>query len=162
MQEEKTYTVFTHGYPNTKVQIRKGIYNPESCLYKKVIVCKPSLINDKAKDIYAKTLQLYSNTQINVGNVVMHSDGSRNHIGVVIDIQNNNALVVFCTSNNMWNKRARKATKEELNLFLLKRKTYLAPVIRPISELHNMKYSFPTFRIEQLIKEFGNYEGNLK
>jgi len=159
----KTYTVFVTGILNPTLNIRKGEYEPtdSSLVSVKVIQAKPSEIAKIAEDMFANGFDNgetpKGSSNVKIGDVVTHSDGGEvNHRGVIIGIKDEIALLVVCTTNPFWNKKARQATEDELRLFGFAARTYIAPITRSIRELYGMGYSFPRYRIDELSNEFGD------
>jgi len=158
---EKTYTVYATGFPKPSLFIRKGEYSPDKYIFIRTVTCEPSKINKIAEGIFYEEMRAFKKdptpaTHIEIGDVVTHSDGKgKAHRGVVLDIEGNRALLVFCTTNKDWNKKARIATEEERKLFCFKSKTYIAPVVKDLRDLYKIGYSFPQYRIEEFIEEFG-------
>lgn len=156
---EKEYTIYATGFPKSALFIRKGTYIPEKYIFVKNIKCKSSEINKIAEDIFNKEIESIietslKNSDINVGDVVSHSDGNIVHRGVVLQIKDDKAFLVFCTTNKDWNKRSRITTKEETDLFHFKSKTYIAPVTKDLRELYKIGYTFPNYRVKEFINEF--------
>lgn len=98
--------------------------------------------------------------ELKQGSVAIHIDG-QTHMAFILKIKDNGTtLALFFTRNKeAWNKRARKATKDELAMagFCGKKtsSTYLAPVIRDCSEFasHN-GITLPEHKTIELLKEF--------
>ncbi|HUU87040.1 MAG TPA: hypothetical protein VMX17_04715 [Candidatus Glassbacteria bacterium] len=99
-----------------------------------------------------------------VGDIVHHCDGGRTHSGVIIGIRYTAAMLVVCTTNPIWGRRA--ATKDELAFFAFKsraqQKTLLSPAVRPYNELHKTDATFPIHRCEKLYKEMYGIKGDDK
>lgn len=89
------------------------------------------------------------------GDVVMHYDGS-SHIGILLKEKRPGFwLTIFFTSNSSWGIRL--ATKEEVALagFYGGKRTYIALAgIKPDTEFSKLGYSFPKYRVMDMIKEF--------
>ena len=96
--------------------------------------------------------------KIKVGSVVCHTDGDRNHCGVIVGITSMKKVeVVFCTTNPLWNPYSRELSADEQKLFGFPdrgKTTYFAPVIRSIDEVYYLGYDFPLYRTEDLAAEF--------
>ena len=98
-------------------------------------------------------------TDLQPGDVIVHSDGEGHHLGVYLGQVETKGCVLFCTSSNEWNPKARKVTRDELILLgkpdgAISRGTYFAPVMRPLRDLFRKGYSFPEHRVIDLMKEF--------
>lgn len=92
------------------------------------------------------------------GSVAHFSDGERVHTGLILDTFNEEAWVLFLTSNDTWSYQARKLTDEELSFFGFPKKekqTFFAPVVRPILDATPGDILFPEHRVKELELEFG-------
>lgn len=80
------------------------------------------------------------------------------HTGLILEILEDDAWVLFLTSNDTWSKKVRKLSNEELSLFGFPKKekfTYFAPVVRPAHDATADGRTFPEYRIRALEQEFG-------
>ena len=95
--------------------------------------------------------------ELGSGSVVTHEDNKGHHFAIVLNIDGNDADLLFLSSKE-FGRKYRAATKEELALagFAYSRKTYLCLVNRPITELYPRNLDFPKHRVQDLIKEFIN------
>ncbi len=95
---------------------------------------------------------------VEAGNVAHFSDGQKTHFAIVLNVSEDkkDAWSLFLTSNPIWNRRSRRASPDELALcgFNATKETFLAPVIRPVSDAHSHGISFPLDRLEALKSEF--------
>ncbi len=95
---------------------------------------------------------------VEAGAVAHFSDGQKTHWAIVLNLSDDTkeAWSLFLTSNPLWNRRSRKASSDELAMcgFNATKETFLAPVIRPVSDAKSHGIYFPPDRVEEFKKEF--------
>jgi len=93
------------------------------------------------------------------GTVAYFSDGQKAHSGIILSLSQDkrDAWTLFLTSNPLWNRKARQATKDEIALcgFPQSRETFLAPVVRPVLDASASDVKYPDARVADLKSEFG-------
>src|SRR5271157_2132350 len=96
---------------------------------------------------------------IEPGTVAFFSDGQKSHSGIVLSLSQagRDAWTLFLTSNSLWNRKARLATKDEVALcgFPQSKETFLAPVVRPVMDASASDIKYSDARVEELKIEFG-------
>jgi hypothetical protein len=92
------------------------------------------------------------------GDIVIHADHHGQHTGILLEHGELSSGLLFVTSNPLWHSKSRQLTKDELSLlgYSIKRKpSYFAPVVRSTRYIMTTGREFPSYRVEQLKKEFG-------
>lgn len=92
------------------------------------------------------------------GRVFHHSDGGRVHSGICVGTLSGDLMLLFMTTNVEWNPFCRRITRDEHAMTGFpsknKRMTYLAPVIRPDTEVTWTEVTIPEHRSAALRAEF--------
>lgn len=91
------------------------------------------------------------------GLVGIYQDNYGGHHALLISVKENDARMLFLTSNDLWNSKCRLITKEER--VLLGRpnwghENYFAPVTRPKEFFQPLGFEFPKHRVRELHREF--------
>ncbi len=99
----------------------------------------------------------FSTEEIVVGSIAIHQDESKNHIALVLDMDDQYTLALFFSSV-AYGIRSREATTDELALagFAYTKQTFLCLVHRLTNEFyHHQGLTFPDYRVQDLRREFG-------
>jgi hypothetical protein len=112
-----------------------------------------AFVSAKAAELLAKHSAL---PVLGVGSICTHNDGQGTHPALILSVSNKNAQALFLTSRPGWNQHARCATAAETSMFMGRgtKRSYLAPVTRPLSEFfcHMGLLQYPDVR--KYIAEF--------
>ncbi len=92
---------------------------------------------------------------LNPGDVVYLIDGGF-HTALILRVDVYKSYLLMITSNDLWNKKSRKITKDEFNLLGIpqRKQSYFAPVLRSNNDLSKSGVKYPEYRIKELIEEF--------
>ena len=95
-------------------------------------------------------------SMIKAGSICTHNDGQRHHMTAIVDVVGNMAYALFLTSLKNWNYYARKATSIESAVLGQRgpRESFLAPVVRPITEFYRHVGILPEDQTEVFKREF--------
>jgi len=95
-------------------------------------------------------------SMIKAGSICTHNDGQRHHMAAIVDVVGNMAYALFLTSLKNWNYYARKATSIESAVLGQRgpRESFLAPVVRPITEFYRHVGILPEDQTEVFKREF--------
>lgn len=91
-----------------------------------------------------------------VGSVVVHRDESKEHVALILDLNDQYAMALFFSSVG-YGLDYREATLEELALagYVYTKQTFLCLVHRPSNEFYpHQGLEFPAHRVQALRKEF--------
>jgi len=116
-----------------------------------------SLVDEKevplVSDITPPVIPL---SMIKVGSICTHNDGVGHHMAAIVDVVGNMAYALFLTSLKNWNYYARKATPIEATVMGQRgsRESFLAPVVRPITEFYRHVGILPEDQTEVFKREF--------
>lgn len=89
------------------------------------------------------------------GRIGFHSDGAV-HSVICLGVKDEVASLLFVTSSPNWNPFSRPITREEVGFlgYTWNDHTYLAPVFRDVREVSWAPRFIPSYRLEELRKEF--------
>ena len=94
--------------------------------------------------------------EVLVGNVVVHRDAAKEHVALILDLNDQYAMALFFSSVG-YGIGYREATREELALagYVYTKQTLLCLVHRPSHEFHpHQGLEFPAHRVQALRREF--------
>ena len=97
--------------------------------------------------------------EVKDGTVGYHTDENGCHHAIILKVKNKVALALFFTGSSGWGrskKKKRRATKSEIALagFVVRKDTYLVPVVREKTEFRSNGITFPEDRVKELLEEF--------
>lgn len=92
------------------------------------------------------------------GDIVIYADKYGQHTAIVLKKGDTESTFLFVTSNPNWGRMARKITRDEESLLGYPnrgRTSYFVPVVRVNVYAVETGKSYSSYRIEELIEEFG-------
>ena len=92
------------------------------------------------------------------GDIIIYADKYGQHTGIVLKKGETESTFLFVTSNPNWGRMARRITRDEEALLGYPnrgRTSFFVPVVRPNVFAIETGKSYSSYRIEELIEEFG-------
>ena len=112
---------------------------------------------NKAFKEYVDRQKGNAGSRLIVGDVGYYQDSDGGHHALILGIENDYLQMLFLTSSDRWSNKARLITDEERHLLgrpSIEYDNYFAPVTRINLFFKPLGFSFPEYRVKELIEEF--------